>query len=148
MRSLYALLGRYECPQRVQPGETPEMGYMTSTKDVNGHLVNTRVDIPGVLDGRGVMGWNPVDRKYFAYYADDWGTTSTATAPGWVDGHLVFTGPHTQVSAPDPSGEAEGVRLTLLNDYKINRPGHYTVVQTLIVPNGQTVQNTYDCTRV
>lgn len=148
MRSLYAMLGKFTCPEKAEPGQPAEEGYMTGSKGLGGHFLDTRVDIPGVLHGRGTMGWNPVDKEYFAFYADDWGSTSTATSKGWKDGHLVFTGPIVQVLSPDPSGNAKGVRMTLTNDYRLIDRDHYTVVQTISVPDGPTVRSTFECRRV
>jgi hypothetical protein len=149
MRSLFAMLGKYTCPEVVPPGSPPgEAGFETNTKGLGGHYLDTLVDIPGVLHGRGITGWNPVDGNYFAQYADDWGSSSTATGSGWVNGHLVLTGPIIQVVSPNSTGHATGVHMTLSNDYQILGKGHYAVIQTITTPTGQTVQHKFDCRRM
>ena len=149
MLSLHAMLGSYKCDDHTSAGVTPTVLYETNTKGLGGHYLDSYVEIrPNVLRGRSTIGWDPVDGKYFSFYDDDWGSSYTATAPGWSNGHLIFSGSIIQVVSPNPTGHAPGILLALGNDYQILGPGHFTDTQTITVPDGRSLQHNYDCRRL
>lgn len=149
MRSLYAMLGSYRCEDHPSPGITPSVLYVTNTKGLGGHYVDSSVEIrPNVLRGRSTMGWDPVNGRYFSFYADDWGSSYTVTSPGWDNGHLIFTGSIIQVASPSATGHATGIQLGIGNDYQILGPWHFTDAQAITLPDGRTVQHNYDCHRL
>jgi hypothetical protein len=148
MSSLYPMVGSYKCDDHPSPGVSPSTLYETNTKGLGGHQLVSSVQIrPNVLSGQAVFGWDPVDGRYFGFYDDNWGSSYTETSPGWVNGHLIFTGTIIQVEAPSATGHASGIDLGLENDYQILGPGHFTDSQTITVPGGKSVQHNYDCHR-
>jgi hypothetical protein len=148
MRSLYAILGSYKCADQPPPGVAPQDLYVTSTKMLGGNYVSSDVEIPNVVRGQDIIGWDPVDGNYFEFYEDDWGSSGTATAPGWDNGHLIFKGSTIQVLSPSSTGHAQGLRLDGQNDYQVLGPGHYTDTATTFLPNGTSSVHIYDCHRL
>jgi hypothetical protein len=148
MGSVYPMLGYYKCADTPPPGVTPADLYVTNTKGLGGHYLDSLVVIPNVVRGRSVMGWDPVNGNYFTFYADDWGTSGMATAPDWADGHLIFKGWTIQTFAPNPTGHAQGIRLDGVSDYQIVGPGHYIDTVTSVLPDGRSIQHIYDCRRL
>lgn len=149
MRSLYPMLGSYKCDDHPSAGAKPTVLYLTNTKGLGGHYLDSYTEIrPDVLHGRSTIGWDPVSGKYFIFYEDDWGSSYTETSPGWNNGHLIFSGSGDQVISPNSTGSAPGILLDLANDYQILGQGHFTDTQTVTVPGGQSVQHNYDCRRL
>ncbi|HET8659294.1 MAG TPA: hypothetical protein VFM55_09885 [Micromonosporaceae bacterium] len=148
VQALDFLLGSYKCVDTPSPGAQPAVVYVTTKRVLEGHYYESEVSIrPDVLLGRATMGWNPVEGKIVSFYVDNWGTTGTSVSPGLVDGHLVLTGSILQVISPSPTGSAPGVRLGIQDDYQPLGPGHFTNLQTITLPDGNTIQHSYDCNR-
>jgi len=64
------------------------------TRVVNGghHYEMTQtISVPGIT-AKWIFGWDQLADEFVSFYYDDWGNYSTATSPGWQDGHLRFSG--------------------------------------------------------
>jgi hypothetical protein len=152
MRDLDALLGRWKCLQTDPPppaGQEGTVMYVDTKRALNGHYLYSDVVLnPGNLHGRQVFGWNPVDGVFTRFEYDDWGTSDTTTSPPLKDGHLVFTGDVTAVSAPSATGHAPGGHYKIKDDYDLARPGYRTVATTVTTAEGASYSYSGPCNRL
>ncbi len=148
MRDLDFLLGTYTCDYTPPPGGKPAVLRMTTKKAMGGHYYYTDATLePGKVVGRSSFGWNPVDKTFINQYHDNWGSSGTYTSSGWKNGHLIFKGPLNQVVKPDASGNTEGIKLGLVDDYQILGPGHFKDNTSFTFPDGNVLRGSYDCRR-
>jgi hypothetical protein len=98
MRELDFLLGRHRCVGRLPADGSPAtVMYMHGEPTLDGHYYNVDFSWPGIMAGRWILGWNPLDGEYNVYFISDSGTQGTAASAGWVDGNLAITGDYTVV---------------------------------------------------
>jgi hypothetical protein len=143
------LLGTWKCVEsNPPPGREPTTITTTSKRALDGHYYYSDVTSQaGNLHGGAAWGWNPVEQVFFRQYHDNWGSYSTSESPTWKDGHLIFAGEFMAVSSPDPTGHAKGVRMKLVDDYMLVRPGYYKLVSTVATPDGTPYRHDANCTR-
>ena len=153
MQDLSFLIGRFRCcytaSTPLAPDEEPTILYMSSSWTLNGNYVSqSQYATPTGLRATAVYGWNPVDQRFFAQYHDTWGSNGTEVSAGrWQNGHLIFTGPVLLVTAPSATGEAEGLMLTVKDDFTVSESG-YILFQEYILPDGTAHHGSYDCRRI
>lgn len=152
MRELDPLLGKWKCLKTDPPppaGQEGTVMYLDTRRALNGHYLYSDVTLnPGNLHGRQIFGWNPVDGVFTRYEYDDWGTSDTTTSPSLKDGHLVFAGDVTAVSAPSATGHAQGGHLKIRDDYDLVRPGYRTVSTTVTTSDGVSFHYSGPCYRL
>ncbi|MFI0487630.1 DUF1579 family protein [Actinomadura sp. 9N215] len=149
VRGLDFTLGTFDC---TQPGQTKLEVTMAAKRGLGGHYYYSDVTqymaapYPNVY-GKGVYGWNPVDGTFIMQYHDNWGSSGTASSPGWQDGHLRFAGNLLQVLNPNPTGTAKGVTLGIKDDYQVIDRNRFTIAQTVTSPDGTSKNGNLDCRR-
>lgn len=150
IKDLRFLIGRFRCPYTpVTPGQEQTVEYFTNTWGLGGSYVNESQYIaPSGLRGSATYGWDPVGQRFFAQYHDTWGTNGTEVSTGrWQDGHLIFTGSVLLVTAPSETGVANGINLTVKDDYTVSDSG-YVISEEYTLPSGTTLHGSYDCRRI
>ncbi|NLU76576.1 DUF1579 family protein [Streptomyces sp. HNM0575] len=96
MRELDFLLGHHRCVGRApEDGSAPTVMYMHGRPTLGGHYYNVDFTWPGVMSGRWIFGWNPVDEEYNVYYLADSGTQGTAASAGWSGDEFQITGEYS-----------------------------------------------------
>jgi hypothetical protein len=98
MGELDFLLGHHRCVGRTSPeGSAATVMYLSGQPTLGGHYYNVDIYWPGVMAGRWVFGWNPLDQEYNIYYLSDSGTQGVAVSAGWQDGEFAVSGAYTVV---------------------------------------------------
>lgn len=149
LRGLDFMLGTYDC---TQPGQTKVEVTMSTKRALGGHYYVTSVTqytaapYPDVY-GTASYGWSPSCGRFMMQYHDNWGSSGTAFAPGWQDGHLRFAGNLLQVLNPNPTGVARGVQLDITDDRQVVNADHFTFSQTVTTPDGKSKTSRLDCRR-
>jgi hypothetical protein len=149
LHGLDFMLGTYDCRQ---PGQAKLEVTMSTECALGGHYYVSSITQfmaaphPNVY-GTASYGWNPVYRRFMMQYYDNWGTSGTALAPEWEDGHLRFAGSLLQVTDPNPSGFAQGMRLDITDDRQVVSADCFVISQTVTTPDGKSKTSRLECRR-
>ncbi|BCB74385.1 hypothetical protein GCM10022251_60070 [Phytohabitans flavus] len=141
LHQLDFLLGRFECVFNnvVVDPPTTVVTYWETRKTLNGHYYEMDITMPtGQFSARWIFGWNDVEAGFLSYYYDDIGSQGTSIAPGWQDGHLVFTGQSNYF----------GHRITNRDDFVIVDENHVLDTSYVLEDGEWELAGTYDCRRI
>ncbi|GGM70973.1 hypothetical protein ACFFX1_23470 [Dactylosporangium sucinum] len=130
MSELAFFLGEYRGLTSDVPDEGPLKVITKTASILDGNWYQMQMVMPtntetGTVVGWWNFGWDSVALQYVAQWYDNLGSYGTATSPGWVDGHLRFTGEYTRVIiAGGTSGVSEGQVIKSIDDFSFVAPGH------------------------
>ena len=101
MANLKVFDGSWTCEGTVSPGPMGPGGAMkgavTSQTDLGGYwqsgtVKSTGGGMPGAMEGRFQMTYDPGTKQYVLLWVDNMGARSEETSSGWVSDKMVFTG--------------------------------------------------------
>jgi hypothetical protein len=101
MANLKVFDGSWACEGKANPGPMGPGGavksLVTSQTDLNGFwqtgtVKSTGAGMPGTMEGRFHMTYDPGAKQYVMVWIDNMGAWSQETSTGWAAGKMVFTG--------------------------------------------------------
>ncbi|CNG61529.1 Uncharacterised protein [Mycobacterium tuberculosis] len=129
MAQLDFLLGEYRGETTPVPDEGPLQVIMQGRKILDGNFYEVKLVFPTNTETGAVVaywdfGWDSVNGRYVAQYADNLGSYGTVHSPGWEDGSFRFTGEYLRVIiAGGESGSSTGEWITSTDSFSITESG-------------------------